>query len=184
MDIGVIAENKSDVEVLDKFMGKLIDTHRFSLKKRIGHGCGPIRKKCNAWAINLIKCGCCHLIVLHDLDDKIENELRSQLEEKVRNVGFEGYVVLIPKYEIEAWLLYDNIALKSVFNLRTIPRLPFNPELIVDPKKALRDIIWKKSKKHYINTIHNVKIAEKIRISRLVPCQSFQLLPLFTNTYL
>lgn len=174
MKIGVIAEDVSDVEVLYELTCKLIRENSFSFKKFVGHGGGALRKKCTAWAENLFLKGCNHIVVLHDLDDNNENELRSELVGYVRNVGYVGYIILIPVREIEAWLLVDDKAIQKVFNMSKRPKLPGNPEEIMHPKEELRDIVWKETKKRYVNTIHNRKIANASRITILRKCRSFR----------
>lgn len=183
MKIGVIAEDNSDVEVLYELTCKLIDRHSFSFGKFLGHGCGKMHRKCTAWAENLLKRGCTHLVVLHDLDNNIEQNLRAELEHCVQSISFKGYVILIPVHEIEAWLLVDANALKDVFNMKKIPKLPKRPEDIICPKEKLRDIIWRMTKKYYVNTIHNKRIASASRISKVKTCKSFQPFPIFIASH-
>lgn len=182
MNIGVIAEEKNDVEVLYELTCKLTDENTFSFKRFVGHGSGMLRRKCTAWAKNLLKRGCTHLVVLHDLDENNEDKLRSELTNCVRNIGFRGYLILIPVREIEAWLLVDAKALQNVFNMAKAPKLPALPEEVMRPKEKLRDIIWKAARKHYVNTIHNRKIAAASRIPRLRTCRSFRPYPAFITS--
>jgi hypothetical protein len=179
MRIGVIAEEVNDVDVLYEFTCKLIDERAFSFKKFVGHGCGRLRRKCAAWATNLLARGCTHLVVLHDLDRYAESVLRAQLEDCVKDVGFDAYVILIPIREIEAWLLVDANALQSVFNMTKRPKLPNKPEAVLRPKKKLRDIVWKTAKKHYVHSIHNRKIAAASRLAMVKSCVSFGPYPRF-----
>ena len=183
MKIGVIAEENNDIEVLYELTCKLIRENAFSFKKFVGHGSGMLRRKCEAWAKNLLQRGCTHLVVLHDLDENNENELRLKLMDCVQNVDFEGYVILIPVQEIEAWLLADAKALKDVFHMVNLPKLPKNPEVVKRPKKKLRDIIWKATKTYYVNTIHNKKIAAACRISKVKICKSFCPYPKFITLH-
>ena len=147
MDIGIIAEDQSDVDVMYELTKKLVETKLFSFKKYLGFGCGKLRHKCSAWAKNLLSRGCNHLIVLHDLDKNNEKELDEELNNYVWDVGFKRYVILIPIHEIEAWLLADPEAIKMALNLSSIPNAPKQPESIRDPKERLRDIVWKTNKK-------------------------------------
>jgi len=181
VNIGVIAEEYDDVDVLYELTCKLTLENNFSFSKFISHGCGKLRNKCRAWSHILVRRGCSHLIVIHDLDTHNEGDLRDQLEQSVRGVGFTGHLILIPVYEIEAWLLSDPLALKQTFNMSKTPKVPVHPETIRHPKEHLRDIVWKSCKKRYINTIHNKKIAGAIRIERLSVCPSFSLYPEFLN---
>ena len=179
MKIGVIAEEAGDVEVLLELTKKLVEENTFSFKRFVGHGCGKLRSKCTAWAENLLRRGCSHLVVLHDLDQNDEKALREYLTARVSGVGFSAYIVLIPVREIEAWLMTDAMALRDVFGMKKAPRLPSNPETVLHAKEKLRDLVWKSVRKHYVNTIHNGQIAARMRISNVKRCRSFRKYPEF-----
>lgn len=181
MKVGVIAEEKNDIEVLYELTRKLINENSFSFSHFVGHGCGKLRRKCGAWAENLIKRGCTLLVVIHDLDKRNEFQLRATLEGHIKGLPFKHSVVLIPIEEIEAWLLSDPNAIKAVFNMRKIPRIPNQPERISDPKKFLSNLITRNSKSHYLNTIHNRKIAAELVIRSLKRCPSFSRYPVFLS---
>ena len=174
MKIGVIAEELNDVEVLYEFTCKLVEENKFSFKKFVGHGCGKLRQKCKAWAEDLMRRGCSHLVVIHDLDNFDETKLRTQLSNSVNHINFDKYVILIPIKEIESWLLTDATALKTVFNMSQLPTLPKWPEQLEDPKRSLFEIVHKTVKKRYVNTIHNKNIAAETRISKVKNCRSFK----------
>ena len=184
MKIGVIAEDNNDVDVLYEITCKLTKENSFSFKKFVGHGSGMLRRKCTAWAKNLLLRGCTHLVVLHDLDENNENELRKKLNDCVKNIKFKGYVILIPVKELEAWLLTDSKSLKDVFHMARLPKLPNNPEAVRRPKEKLKEIIWKYTSQYYFNTIHNRKIAASCRISKLKMCKSFRPYPVFISYHL
>ena len=179
MDIGVIAEETNDVDVLYNLTCKLIDESTFSFKKFVGHGCGKLRRKCSAWASNLLSRGCSYLIVIHDLDNNNLDALQHELSVAIAHTSFESSLILIPVREMESWLLTDPQALMSVFNLRKTPKLPSKPETIIDPKKELTQVVWATGKKQYINTIHNAKIAKALRLNMIKKCKSFRPFPEF-----
>ena len=183
-DIGVIAEEKNDVEVLYEFTCKLTLENKFSFSKFYAHGCGKLRRKCGAWAHNLLTRGCSLLVIIHDLDDNDEITLKKELQDHINSNAFAGTLILIPKYEIEAWLLSDELALKDIFNMNKAPKVPKHPENVPHPKEYLRDLVWKCCKKQYINVIHNRKIAKAIRIERLSVCPSFSSYPTFITNIL
>ena len=182
MKIGVIAEDTSDVEVLYELTCKLMDESSFSFKKFVGRGCGKLRRKCSAWAHNLSRRGCQYLVVVHDLDRYKEVELRNQLSASVSSAGFDGYLILIPKREIEAWLLTDSKALKTVFGMPKLPKIPVNSENLTDPKKTISRIVRISARKDYVNTIHNKKIAGAMRIAKAKKCVSFRPYPKFISS--
>ena len=113
LKIGVIAEEQNDVDVLYELTCKLIPEGEADFSKFIGHGCGKLRRKCEAWSRNLISRGCSHLVLMHDLDSNDEERLRKVLEKIIVDIGFTGYLIIIPIFEIEAWLLFDMLALKE-----------------------------------------------------------------------
>lgn len=184
MKIGVIAEDISDVDVLYMLTCKLIDEKSFSFKKFVGQGCGKLRRKCSVWAEILIRRGCSHLVVLHDLDNYERDALYKELNSAIPRDDYIASKVLIPVREMEAWLLTDPIALKKVFNMQKQPKLPGDPEAVLDPKRELADIAWKYGKKRYVNTIHNVKVAEAMSISKAKMCKSFRPYPAFVSKHL
>jgi len=182
VNIGVIAEERNDIDVIYELTCKLAPENSFTFSTFAAHGCGRLRNKCRAWSKNLTQRGCTHLIVIHDLDSEDQNALRAELENSVMDIDFSGRIILIPVFEIEAWLLSDPLALQQAFNMRKSPNIPQNPETIPHPKEYLRNIVWKYSKKRYINTIHNKRIASVLRIDKVSLCSSFTPYPTFVST--
>jgi len=178
--MGVIAEDDSDVAVVREVTLSLLKPHRVGFRRFVGNGCGKLRRKCGAWARTLVRQGCQWITVVHDLDVHDERQLRAQLTEAITPARAKASVVLIPKREIEAWLLYDGGAIAAAFNEIQQPRLPGNPEALLDPKKHLRNLIWKKYRKEYLNSVHNARIAERIDVSLLKRSASFAPYPVFT----
>jgi hypothetical protein len=121
----------------------------------------------------LVQQGCPWLVVVHDLDVNDEAELRAQLGAAITPARAKLSVILLPKREIEAWLLYDAKAIATAFRERQLANLPGNPEALTDPKRYLRDLIWKKYRKEYLHTIHNPQIAAHIKLSALGRSVSF-----------
>lgn len=77
---------------------------------------------------------------------------------------------------------YGRIAIAAVFQKGKYPRLPGDPESLTDPKKHLRDLVWKTYRKDYLNTVHNSKIARNLDLARLGGCPSFAPYPVFSAT--
>ncbi len=173
--IGVIAEDSSDVEVAKAILRKYLAPSSFQIKRFVGKGCGPIRRKTCGWAKVLWRRGCRYLILLHDLDESDEAILRSELELTLKKVSFKQYIVVIPVKEIEAWLLSDTEALVETFGMSKKPKVDRRTELINEPKEYLRDVIWKSAQVRYLPTVHNEKIAINCKKSELRRCKSFSI---------
>lgn len=183
MKIGIIAEEDNDVEVIIAITAKIVPKNSFTTKKFVGHGCGKLRRKCSAWAESLQASGCDLLVVVHDLDRHLEDDLRTSITKSIKTTRFRGSTILIPVEELEAWLLSDAEALRNQFEMAHTPKIPANPEKIKSPKEYLRDLVWKMTKKRYLNTIHNKKIAERVSLERLKRCKSFSGYPEFIIRY-
>ena len=173
--IGVIAEDNSDVDVVDELIKKIVPRNTYSIKRFVGHGCGKIQGKCFQWARNLKTRGCSTLIVVHDLDDKILAELQTQLRQALNICPIPKHIIVIPIREIEAWLLSDNLAIQRAMNLRNkVPRIA-DPSSVVDPKSKLEEIVHLRSgkTKRYLNSVHNQKIAAELDLANVRRCTSF-----------
>ena len=118
-------------------------------------------------------------MVAHDLDDYNETRLHAELNKAIVDARAQATVVLIPRREIEAWLLYDAEAIALAFNEHASPKLPNDPELLPDPKDYLRKLVSKEYDKEYLNTKHNELIAKHINITRLRRSRSFAPHPRF-----
>ena len=175
--IGIIAEDDSDVEVLKHLAGKLA-SHRFTVSKFTGKGCGSLRRKAPGWCLALSHKGCSSVVLVHDRDRHDENVLRGELEEVLRNIKIQLKVVVIPCEELEAWLLSDMKALKQSMNLATMPKIIPNPETTASPKECIGELVRMHSKnksKRYVNTVHNLQIAKAVSVSTISRrCPSFR----------
>ena len=179
LQIGVIAEEHNDVEVLEELASKVIKKNGFSISRFVGHGCGKLRNKCGVWARNLRDRGCDLLIVAHDLDRNDEAALRDLLSTSTDGSGFKYALILIPIEELEAWLLCDAEALRTVFNMRSTPKVSKAPETIKSPKEFLGQLVRGNSKTQYLNTVHNKRIAGSMNLETLARCPSFGDFPKF-----
>lgn len=180
--VGLIAEDKSDIEVINELLGRYYASNSYSIKKYVGNGCGKLKQKCASWADNLIKRGCDFILVFHDLDKNDENELRQTLKHKIDTANIDQYLIIIPIEEMEAWLLSDPQAIKKTFGLKKVPRVISNTESIESPKEYLRDLVWRSGRVRYLNTVHNVKIARNISMTNYRRCRSFRSLDKYLKT--
>lgn len=172
--IGVIAEDTSDVSVINVILEKYLESSEFSIKKFVGNGCGKLRNKCGSWANMLVRSGCEHIMIFHDRDKNNEKDIRNDLENKIRKQDYPNSIIVIPIEEIEAWLLTNVDAISDVFNLRKAPKKIADCEALDSPKEYIRDLVWLNGKKRYLNTTHNKKIAEKTKIEDLLCCKSYK----------
>ena len=122
----------------------------------------------------LTKSGCEHILLFHDLDRNHEKELRLILSSKVNENEYPNSIIIVPVEELEAWLLSDGNAIKTVFKLNKIPKQIYNCETVNSPKEHLRDMVWKLGKKRYLNTTHNQKIAKHSSITNFMRCESYK----------
>ena len=78
----------------------------------------------------------------------------------------------------------DPSALKRVFFLKKLPKLPANPEFVMSPKEKLESLVWVHSGKtrRYINTVHNSAIARHAKIPSLRRCSAFREFERFVRT--
>jgi hypothetical protein len=172
--IGIIAEDRSDVAVLDVLIRKLAKAPYF-VRSFVGEGCGKIVGKCHAWAQNLRDYGCRYLVVVHDLDRNDIDQLRDKIKQALGQSPISPYLIVIPVREIEAWLLSDHHAIERAMKLKDRISKIANPEAILNPKEHLADLVYRKSRKsrRYVNALDNPKIAVECATNNLSRCASF-----------
>ncbi len=177
LQIGVIAEDRSDVDVIRCLIGKLT-SRQFSTPYFVGKGCGPLQRKVPAWCKALESKGCGAITLIHDLDRNDPAQLRKKLETILTRATTRINAVVIPTKELEAWLLADMDALRATFNLVKTPKVIHHPETIASPKEHLGEIIRKNSKekrRRYVNSVHNLTIAKHVSEKKiLAKCPSFR----------
>lgn len=183
IDIAIFAEEKNDIEVVEELFNKFTDHSNFKFHKKVGHGCGKLMSKCSAWSSNYYRAGVTHLIVLHDQDKNSPTDIRDSLRRRIKGFPPDVSVIVIPKEEIEAWLLCDVDAIKSVFKIQNDLKFPNDTSSISNPKEFLRDLVSRHSKSTYVNTTHNKRIAEAMSLSSVENVVSFQPLKKFLNNF-
>lgn len=174
--IGVIAEDNSDIGVLSILFSKIAPSKKFIVRKFVGHGCGRIASKCHNWARNLKIQGCTALVLVHDLDTRIFAKLHKELSGALSPSPIAKNVVVIPVRELEAWLLSDCSAIQNALNLKSRPTRISHPEALLDPKRELREIVYRRSDKtkRFISTVHNQAIARELHLTEVRRCSSFK----------
>jgi len=171
--LGLIVEDSDDLNVFKAILSKLVQQNQFKISKFLGKGCGKIKSKSTAWADNLTIKGCTHIILIHDLDRENKEKLHTLLVDKLAKSKSSNYLIVIPKEEVEAWLLSDSAAINDVFGLQNkFPEIT-HPETIKSPKEYLGSLVYKLEKKRYLHTQHNPKIAASLEVRKLEKCPSF-----------
>lgn len=182
--IGIIAEDNSDFETSKVLIRRIINKKYFTFEPAKGNGCGNVRNKALRYSQDLSNKGCNLLILMHDLDEKNLQILKTELYRKLKNCPIKDYFVCIPIEEIEAWLLSDPDGIKEALNLIKTPNVVGQPETIKSPKEKLGELV--SNEKDYNNVNDNEKIAAKICIDKVkAKCNSFKLLHdfLLKHTY-
>jgi hypothetical protein len=181
MRVGVIAEDKSDVDSVDRLIYSITNI-KVDCKSYAGKGCTKIPKKSRAWAEDAYLKGCPILILIRDSDTHLSNdinEIRSGLNSCLSSSRYtsDKYLISIPIQELEAWLLSDPKAIKTALKLPKVPKITGNIEDIPSPKEHLEEVVKRASdrKKQYINTAHNAQIANHLDLKKvLAKCPSFK----------
>jgi hypothetical protein len=174
--VGIIAEDECDVDsariLIHSITGR---SDTVVVRKFVGKGCGRIKRKCRAWASTLKTKGCKYLIMIHDLDRNDLARLRQDIENAVTPSPIKPYLICIPVEEMEAWWLTDPHAIQLALNLRKTPTIKGNPEYIPSPKERIGELVRQYSQKTkvYLNTEHNVKIAQHLDLTKAKRCASF-----------
>jgi len=183
--IGIIAEDDSDFETI-KILISRITKKNLTFKKFTSGGCGKLRRKCRDYAVTLEVKGCNLLIIVHDLDRNKHVSLKAQLEQILRPSPIKEYLICIPVEEIEAWFLSDPATIKKIYSLSKPPTMKGLPETISSPKEELGRLVkvYSNKQKEYLNTKHNLIIAEQINMDLInQKCPSFQLLYNFIESH-
>ena len=174
--LGVIAEDSSDVAVIEECVKKVWRGQEWRIKAFAENGGDTIERKCKVWSALLDRQGCKHLVIIRDLDRRPLEDIRKRLADASSPNPIGSRVVIIPVQAIEAWLLADEEALRSVFNIRERLRAIPNPEGLLDPKTELKRLIYNRTgkRREYINTVHNGRIAAAAMLTKLRRCESFR----------
>lgn len=164
--IGIIAEDKSDFESSKVLIKRITQKDNIGFRKALGNGCGKLRRKASAYAVDLKNRGCDTLILIHDLDRHDYSKLLLELESKLKCSPIHNKFICIPIEELEAWFLADPEGIKKTFNLKSKPNIKGLPETIPSPKEKLGELIYHHSNKRtiYLNTKHNETLSLNLSI--------------------
>jgi len=175
--VGVIAEDDSDFNSVRILVKRIAGKDNIAFKKKIGDGCGKVKRKCSVWAEDLFQRQCDALIVVHDLDRSVLSQLESDLAERLSSASIARRLICIPVEELESWFLSDPKSIKSALSLSRIPKASGRPETITSPKEYLRDQVasCSGSRRIYLTTKHNELLAQHVSIELArAKCPSFE----------
>ncbi|MDQ6990344.1 MAG: DUF4276 family protein [Mariprofundaceae bacterium] len=174
---GIIAEDKSDVEVLKVIVKRLANNQSISMKGKGYHGCGEMLRKGSSQLKVFLKLGCQRFIICYDADRSSPCHRYDEAVAKIITpFGHKDkYCVLVPIQEIEAWILADLQAVTKIIPSWVPTKIYNHPESVNDPKEALEKLSRNTKKRpRYSHATHHVKIAEHLNLSRVkAKCKSF-----------
>jgi len=183
--IGVIAEDTTDYHAIRILTQRIIGAHQIGFRSKNANGCTKIRSKSATWAIDLKRRGCDMLLIVHDQDDRNYDDLKAELNTKLKSSPIPNYYVCIPVEEIEAWFLADGAAVKKALGLKRAPKIKGFPETIKSPKEFLHSQIAHCSDNEiYFSPAQNQLIAEHVNIDTLISrCPSFRDFHTFVSSH-
>lgn len=173
---GVLAEADSDADFL-RCMIRRLAGRPVPVKKHAFHGGAKLLKD-GAQKLRLMhSLGASRFVICHDADGVDVETRRVEVIEKVRSkVSFNGtFCILIPKQELEAWILADLDAVSKVISsFRPRDKFP-HPENVDDPKEKLEKLCSSGCRPLYSHAVHNAKVAEYLDLGIVLnKCPSFE----------
>lgn len=176
--IGIIVEDSTDFEAAKILIQRVTGKNHLTFKKAVSNGCGRLRRKALDYINDLTRRGCQMVIIIHDRDRNVHDELMNELCKIVKPAKIKTKYICIPIEEMEAWFISDPHGIKATFNLKRLPKFKGTPETISSPKEVLAEQVYLCSEKSIIFlTKHNQKLAETVSIDAAKgKCRSFKAL--------
>ncbi|MBB6431573.1 DUF4276 family protein [Algisphaera agarilytica] len=177
MKLAILAEDVSDCDVLKNVVRLLEPGIGFSFKAKGYNGCSGLLRKGFRDMKSWHQQGVDRFLICHDADSNSPEDVCAKVKRDViRKSGATCLsCIAVPVEEIEAWLVADESAIKTVlpkFNFSGHP----NPESINSPKEWLE----KKSRAQngrplYAHKVFNPRVAEVLDLSVVKKkCPSFE----------
>jgi hypothetical protein len=183
--IAVLAEDNSDAETLVVIVRRLLNNERAPVLKKGFNGCGELCRKATAHINMFRNRGAKRFVICHDSDRTPPEEVHRKIHDTiVRPTGIAANsLVVIPVEEIEAWIIADEAAVRSVipsFELTPVA----HPETKSSPKEWLEDQSRVRTARPlYSHATHNPRVAEHLNFERVAQkCPSFRPLVAFIQT--
>lgn len=172
----VLGEHDSDARTVKVLIKRIAANSALSVRTKGYSGAGELLRK-GARQLRLFrKLGCTKLVICMDADGPdptpIFQKVRRQI---VQDEDIADCCIVIPVQELEAWLLADVEAAKSIFSSWSPAPVP-NPESIPAPKEYLARVSRdSRQRPRYSSATHNERLAAHVDIDRLEQkCPSFR----------
>lgn len=183
----VLAEDRSDADVLVELVKLIRDDMRCRIVKKGFGGCGELCRKAASHIEKFEREGATHFIICHDSDGNDPAGIRTKVKlALLPKIDLNKYkqVLAVPVQEIEAWLIADEAAIAKAIKTLTIKAVD-QPENLNDPKEWLvRESRRDRSRPLYDPPTFNEKIAKHLDIAKVErKCPSFAELTTFVRDY-
>ena len=178
MIFAVLAEDRTDADVLVVLIKRIRDKANMTVYKKGFSGCGELCRKAWSHIENFADQGATHFIICHDSDGDEPETIRQKVREHIKkklNGGPFPHRIIVPVQELESWIIADEEAIRL-----TIPTLVIKPQLhpetIKSPKEWLKDESRNGgSKPLYAPATFNAKVAVHLNIDKVKnKCKSFK----------
>jgi Domain of unknown function (DUF4276) len=183
---GVIGEGDSDTETLKVLIRRLAENPRLPVKIKSFGGCSRMLKDGARQLQAFIDIGMKKLIVAYDADGHPTEQCKNLVISRIVQPSQTENIccALIPKEEIEAWILADVEALEKVCRWWRVSPVTGDPESIPNPKDHLEGLNrhWK-GKPAYSHVVHNSRVAGFLNLDTVHRrCPSFRPLKEFVKS--
>ncbi len=178
----IFGEDESDTRSLKHIVRNLCTNPSLPIKTKYFGSCGDMLNRGHRLMKLYHSEGCSAFVISYDSDGNNIKERYDDAHSKIIKASGLNvpYVLLIPNEEIEAWILADNVAIKSVIKTWE-PVEILHPETVKDPKEHLERITKGGNKKpRYSHALHNPIVAQYLDLEIVYnKCPSFRPLKTF-----
>lgn len=173
----VLAEDDTDFQTFKVIIRRLLGDAGITIKGRGYDGCGDMLNKGARFLAALNPPENFRCIVVHDCDGVGAEERQKQVVQRIfapAKVRAKCGVV-VPKEEVEAWILADLDSLSAVIPNWKSPLNYARPEEIRNPKEQLHRLARDAKSRPRITEANNPKLASALRLDIVASkCPSFQ----------
>ena len=180
----VLGEHQSDADSLAVLVKRISNIQNQRILTKGLKVCGPLVHKSCRVIKELNNRGATKFIICHDSDGDAPHDIVTRINGELAKGTCSALLcqIVVPVQEIEAWIIADEDAIKTVIRSLSIPNTP-NPESIRSPKEWLVRYSGRVSSRPlYVPSLHNAKVAEVIDLGKLErKCPSFTPLKNFVS---